>query len=203
MKVCGQLFINMFSAIGVVVASGNTGSLLAECGIIEWNSQDIWNTYGWDMSFAHNGWVHHGSQVCDTHITQPIINLRKFLWNSTPSIEYNGLKHSKAFILTALEDVVFIGLIQRTALPIVAKLLPKQCGDILNHKVTRVVISSVIFALAHSDNAEYSPLGIMPQFTFGLISVTVAELDDSLLIPIISHFGYDLILRLGRSPALA
>jgi membrane protease YdiL (CAAX protease family) len=82
-----------------------------------------------------------------------------------------------------------------------AKLLPKRCGYILNHQVTRVVLSSAIFALSHDEIAKTSPLGVMPQFIGGLISGTVAELDDSLFIPIISHFAYDLILGAG-SPSV-
>lgn len=197
-KVCGNLFANFVSLIPIAAVSGCAGSLLYQLGVMSSSSAKKWDSDGLDLR-ATSSWILGASQLCYTSVSLPIEYLRKLLWVYTPSIEYDDIKLSKLFIATALEDIVCIGLIQRTALPLLANQLPECCGRILNHKVTRVVIASAIFALAHKEMVETSPLGGMPQFMGGLISGAVAELDNSLVVPIISHFAYDLILGAGRS----
>lgn len=198
-KVCGHLFADFISLFPLAVACGATGSFLSQLGIIDSDSARSWDTDGLDLRVT-NSWILGASHLCYNFVSRPTEYLRNFLWSYTPSIEYDDIKISKLFIATSLEDIVCIGFIQRTALPLLAKVLPERCGYILNHKVTRVVISSAIFALSHEEIAKISALGVMPQFIGGLVAGTVAELDDSLLVPILSHFAFDLMLGVGRSP---
>jgi hypothetical protein len=105
MKVCGQLFANFISLLPLAVAGGKAGVLFAGLGIINSNSADSWNTDGLDFRIT-NSWILSGSQICSTCIFSPVDDLRKFLRDYLPSIEYNGIKISRLFIATALEDIV-------------------------------------------------------------------------------------------------
>lgn len=79
------------------------------------------------------------------------------------------------------EELIFRGLLQRTVLPSIASKMPSSIKSILNHKLTRIFLTSVIFASAHDKE------NILPQFLGGITYGLVAETTESLKIPMILH----------------
>jgi len=84
------------------------------------------------------------------------------------------------------EELVFRYLLQRTILPAISKRLPERCGKILNHKITRVAITSILFALAHTSVFDQK-VGVMPHFIGGLIYGALAEMDQNILASGLTH----------------
>lgn len=88
-----------------------------------------------------------------------------------------------SYLLAGLpEELVMRGFLQRTALPWVARQCPGAVGNVLNHRITRIALASLIFAAAHSHYDDVSAA-----FTGGVIYGTVAEVTQSLKIPILAH----------------
>lgn len=86
----------------------------------------------------------------------------------------------------ALEEFAFRGLLQQGILPEIAKRLPKQIGEILNHRVARIAISTLLFALAHVDKHDH-PLGIWNDLTSGFLLGYLAEMKHGCIITFLTH----------------
>ncbi len=79
------------------------------------------------------------------------------------------------------EEILTRGILQRKVLPWIADKLPSSLGNILKNKITRVLLSSLIFAGGHG----YDDLS--NQFSAGIVWGTIAEVSQSLKVPILSH----------------
>ena len=80
------------------------------------------------------------------------------------------------------EEILYRGLVQRKVLPWIADRLPSSFGNILKDKISRVLIASLIFAGAHGTSNDSSF-----HFASGLVYGMIAEANQSLKIPILSH----------------
>ena len=94
--------------------------------------------------------------------------------------------YSNAF----LEEVFDRGLIQKIVLPLLSKPFPSRIRNILNHKVTRIILSSILFSIGHT-GCWNQKNGVSVQFMGGLVYGTAAEFDSSLLVPITAHFLFN------------
>ena len=97
---------------------------------------------------------------------------------------------SKIYSNAFLEEVIFRGLIQKMVLPLLSKPFPSGIRNILNHKATRITLTSILFSLGH-EAYWHEKSGVSIQFIGGLIFGTAAEFDHSLLVPITAHFLYN------------
>lgn len=80
------------------------------------------------------------------------------------------------------EEIVHRGLWQRVILPRLTRLVPSPLRQILNHKVTRIALTSVMFASLHGYPQTY-------HFVAGVIWGAIAE--KSLTMSILSHMMHN------------
>lgn len=79
------------------------------------------------------------------------------------------------------EEIIFRAFLQKTIIPYMANKMPASIGSILNHKITRILLSSMIFASAH-DHDDLSSV-----FIGGILYGSIAEATGSIQIPMIAH----------------
>lgn len=84
------------------------------------------------------------------------------------------------------EEIYCRYLIQQVALPAFANLVPESIGKVINHKFTRISLTSFLFALSH---VQYwrSGVSFLNVFSSGLLYGTLAESTKSLKLPILVH----------------
>lgn len=79
------------------------------------------------------------------------------------------------------EELLLRGLLQKQILPWIAHQLPGTLGNLLNHKIARIALASLIFAGGHgNDDVSF-------QFVSGVVYGTVAEVSGSVKIPMLAH----------------
>jgi len=81
---------------------------------------------------------------------------------------------SLLFYGSCAEEIVFRKLIQKTALPFIAQKTPKSVCNFLNHKWTRIIMTSVLFSLGHTTNWE-KKFAFIHRFALGIILGLVSE----------------------------
>lgn len=195
-KAVGTAAADFFSMIPVAVVCGKTGNLLNAFGFINKNTAKLLDGTGFNLS-VKNPLIRSAAKIFETYLEEPVVNLRDFLFEYTPNLKLGGHNLSRLFVATTLEELACRGLIQRFTLPLLSKALPKRLGDILNHQVTRVALTSLMFALAHTQALD-SPAGIAPQFMGGVVLGAAAELNNGLAVPILAHFINDFFLGTGK-----
>ena len=104
----------------------------------------------------------------------------------------SGYSPMRTFYNAAAEEILFREIIQNQFLPAVASLLPKKIGKVFNHPISRVGISSGIFATAHLSSWNRRA-GVMPQLVTGIVLGTVREATGSNVLPILQHTLQNLI----------
>lgn len=145
-----------------------------------------------NLSFAIDHLMPNGSkEIVYQLLASPIVRTRE-IFENTLSFEFCQVPVSFCFYTGLLEEAYYRGLIQRIVLPKIANSLPPQIAEVLNHSVTRVAITSLLFGLAHIQHWESSN-GFAPQFIGGCLNGAVAEITNSLAIPIISHTLSDVL----------
>lgn len=79
------------------------------------------------------------------------------------------------------EEGMFRGVLQQKVLPRIANLFPSSIGNVLKNKITRILLSSLIFAAAHPSDNFSGP------FSLGIVNGLIAESNQSLKLPILTH----------------
>lgn len=103
-------------------------------------------------------------------------NCRKVIGSSS----FRCKLFSKPLLAGIPEEILYRGLMQQTILPWVASKLPSPVGGMLNAKITRIFLTSLLFAAAHLEDHTL-------QFGTGFIFGIAAEASQSLKVPILSH----------------
>lgn len=153
-----------------------------------------------DLNFScRNPMILSASNFCYQYIAEPTMATKKILFQNTPDIVVKGQHVSQLFISSVLEECYCRGLIQRKILPTISKILPKMCGKIVNHQISRVALSSILFGLAHQ-SMLYTPIGILPQLIGGILYGAAAESENSLFVPIMTHFFSNILFGAGENP---
>jgi len=118
----------------------------------------------------------------------PPIRSREFFISITPRISV-----AEKFFVAVTEELYFRGLIQQVALPKLSNLLPSPFKNIFNHKITRIFLTSTLFALSHTNHWD-TDLCLLPQF-FGGVSYGILAESDGLGSSIAAHFIYNAYLN--------
>ncbi len=95
--------------------------------------------------------------------------------------QYKCKLFNSLFLAGIPEELLTRGLLQRKILPWVAHQLPGTLANVLNHRITRIALTSLIFAAGHG----YDDVSSL--FVAGVVYGTVAEVSQSLKIPILAH----------------
>jgi membrane protease YdiL (CAAX protease family) len=91
-----------------------------------------------------------------------------------------------------LEEVYLRGVIQKLVLPLIGTYGPESTKKILQHPVTRVVITAILFSAMHN-NAWTSTTHTISHFVNGLVWGTIAE-QSSIFPAAITHTFYNLFI---------
>lgn len=197
-KIAATVVADLAIVVPLVIAVGKSGTALEDLGFIDATTAKSLDGKGYDFSVT-NPLVLSFAEICKQYIAFPIKTVGNQLFQYDPKIRIDGHNVSGVLIAGALEEIVYRGLIQRVALPLISKGLPKRCGDVLNHQVTRIALTSLIFALSHTYYLSDPPLGVTPQFLGGVLWGIAAELDNGLFVPIMAHGLSNLVLGMGKA----
>jgi membrane protease YdiL (CAAX protease family) len=115
----------------------------------------------------------------------------KIVENCESIFSIQEYKLTRTFYVASVEELFFRLFIQRVALPAVAKFIPnKQVSRIFDHPITRVMLTSLFFAISHVSKWD---TGVNTQFIGGLIYGASAEMTGGVAIPIIAHTIHNLL----------
>lgn len=152
---------------------------------------------------------------CSLNINLMIPNfpIREYMPHWVEFVLHNGLKVPKDNIVkygesifsiseyeltrnlysSSIEELFFRLFVQRVALPMVAKFIPnKQASRILDHSITRVMLTSLFFGIAHVSKWD---AGVSTQVISGLIYGASAEMTGGIVLPIIAHTAHNVVFN--------
>jgi len=150
------------------------------------------NALDWSIGSYMPNWVAPVYQTLLLGSANKITNVCETIFSRTVG-DNNEIMVTKLLYHAAAEEIICREIIQNQILPRVAKVLPEKVGNILAHPVTRVALSSIIFATAHISNWNKKS-GVMPQLMAGLIYGAAREISGGLTLPIYVHAIENLII---------